>query len=190
MARISFLSRIGRLRFGMGIFPAAVFPLVVFMAALTGCATGKGVTPETYMEIDTISAFAGILREQPDGVLANRNGGKIRTQIITFQFIEDNKVYFCTNAQKPLYAQLQRNPYVSYCTNAAEFEPVLSINGVVVFVDDKDLKLRALQGSANVRRFYQTVDNPDFKLFYIDIDEIETFGSEGVRLYKIGSGKN
>jgi uncharacterized pyridoxamine 5'-phosphate oxidase family protein len=180
MAQISFTGRTGR-----GQFITGISILVFLITAATGCVTGKGVTPENYLEIDALSSFTGILQEQPNGILANRNGEKMRTQIITFQFVEDNKVYFCTNGQKPLYAQLQRNPAVSFCTYAEEFEPVLSINGNVIFVDDKDLKLRALQGSANVKRFYQTVDNPDFKLFYIDIDEIETFGSEGVRLYKM-----
>jgi uncharacterized pyridoxamine 5'-phosphate oxidase family protein len=158
---------------------------VLFTAA--GCVSNKNIVPETSSatEVKDTGAFVKILREYPNGVLANRNGEKIRTQIITFQFAEGNRIYFCTNNEKPLYRQLLAHPYVSYCTYAEQYEPVLSLNGKVVFVEDRALKSRALEGSANVKRLYQTPDNPNFELFYIDVEEIETFDSEGAKIYRV-----
>ena len=48
-----------------------------------------------------------ILRENPNGVLATRNGDGVATRIFQFLFMEDgNKVYFCTESDKPVYRQL------------------------------------------------------------------------------------
>ncbi|MDR2019174.1 MAG: pyridoxamine 5-phosphate oxidase, partial [Treponema sp.] len=77
--------------------------------------------------------------------------------------------YFCTNSEKPLYRQLTDKPYVSYCTFPGDFEPVLSINGKVVFVEDPALKSRALEGNPHVKTIFKTPDNPVFKIFYIDV---------------------
>jgi uncharacterized pyridoxamine 5'-phosphate oxidase family protein len=159
---------------------------MVVLVTAVGCVSNKAV-PETPVgtEGKDVGAFVKILREHPNGVLANRNGGKIRTQIITFQFAEGNRVYFCTNSEKPLYRQLLAHPYVSYCTYADQYEPVVSLNGKVVFIEDLALKSRAMGGSANVKRLYQTPDNPIFKVFYIDVEEIETFDSDGAKLYRV-----
>jgi uncharacterized pyridoxamine 5'-phosphate oxidase family protein len=175
MAQISFGGRIRRLSSCGG--------LIALL--LAGCAKNEGAAQQNYLEAEDLTAFVKVLQESPNGVLANRNGEKLRTQVITFQFAEGNRVYFATNSTKPLYEQLKRRPNVSYCTNAEEFEPVVSINGKVVFVEDAAVKVRVFNGSANVQRFYQTPDNPNYQVFYIDTDEVETFDSSGAKVYKI-----
>ncbi|GHV77738.1 hypothetical protein AGMMS49942_25590 [Spirochaetia bacterium] len=152
---------------------------------LLGCAKGETAPQENYLEAEDLNPFVKVLQENPNGVLANRNGEKLRTQIITFQFAEGKRAYFATNSTKLLYEQLKRHPNISYCTFAEEFEPVLSINGKVVFTEDAAIKLRVFNGSANVQRFYQTTDNPVYKVFYIDTEEIETFDSYGAKRYKL-----
>jgi uncharacterized pyridoxamine 5'-phosphate oxidase family protein len=158
--------------------------ILVFMPAFPGCG-GRKTTGESGPETTSLSLFVPILQEHPNGVLANRKGKKLRTQIITFQFAEGNKAYFCTNREKPFYKQLRDNPYVSYCTFPKDFEPVLSINGKVVFTEDRALKLRALEGNPYVKKNFQNPDNPVFKLFYIEVEEIETYGSEGPHVYGV-----
>ena len=87
-----------------------------------------------------------ILRENPNGVLATRNGDGVATRIFQFLFMEDgNKVYFCTESDKPVYRQLTEHPKVSFCTSAKDWNPVLSLDGSAVFVDDMALKRRALE---------------------------------------------
>jgi uncharacterized pyridoxamine 5'-phosphate oxidase family protein len=175
MAHISFGGRISRLTSCGG--------LLVLL--LLGCGKNESALQQTYLEAEDLQPFVKVLQESPNGILANRNGEKLRTQIITFHFADDNRIYFATNSTKPLYEQLKRHPNVSYCTFAEEFEPVLSINGRVVFTEDAAVKLRVFNGSANVRRFYQTPDNPNYKVFYINTEEVETFDSDGAKLYKI-----
>ena len=151
---------------------------------ITGCVTKADVLAETNLEARNLSEFVHILEKYRNGVLANRNGEKIRTQIITFSLVEGNRAYFCTTNDKPMYAQLVAFPYVSYCTFPEDFEPVLSINGNVVFVKDRAVKERALESNYYAKRNFGSVNNPLLEVFYIDVEEIETYGTEGPNVYK------
>jgi uncharacterized pyridoxamine 5'-phosphate oxidase family protein len=155
----------------------------LFIFTILGCDGEKNKISTSQHEFKEVSTFINVLQENPDGVLANRNREKIRTQIITFQFLDGNKVYFGTNSEKPLYKQLLDYPNVSYCTFPNDFEPVLSLNGKVVFVEDRALKVRALNEGEYLRRHYKSPDDPKLKLFYIDVEEIETFGNDGAKIY-------
>jgi uncharacterized pyridoxamine 5'-phosphate oxidase family protein len=80
---------------------------------------------------------------------------------------------------------LTANPGVSFCTYPAGFNPVLSINGKAVFVEDMALKSRALDENPQIKGIYKSPDNPVFKIFYIDVEEVETFSfTEGSKSYK------
>jgi uncharacterized pyridoxamine 5'-phosphate oxidase family protein len=152
----------------------------VFLAA--GCAgapVASGKKPQT----KSLAAFLPVLEKHRNGVLANVNGKTLRTQIITFSFVEGRKAYFCTTSDKPLYEQLLADPRVSYCAFPPDFEPVLSLNGNAVFEEDRALKERALNGNSYSKRHFKTVDNPLLRVFYIDVKEIETYGSEGPNVY-------
>jgi uncharacterized pyridoxamine 5'-phosphate oxidase family protein len=95
-------------------------------------------------------------------------------------------VYFCTNSEKPVYKQLQANPNVSFCTFPQDFAPVLSINGKAVFVEDMTLKTKTLDENPPIKGIYQTPDNPIFKIFYVDVEEVETFSfAEGPQTHKV-----
>ncbi len=130
--------------------------------------------------------YASFLKANPNGVLATQDGQATRTRGFQYLFSEGNKAYFCTNSQKPVYAQLKANPGVSFCTYPADFNPVLSLNGQAVFVDDLALKSRALDENPLIKGIYNTPDNPVFQLFYIDVSEVETFSfAEGSKSYKL-----
>ena len=130
--------------------------------------------------------FSETLKANPVGVLATQDGGKIKTRVFQFLFADGNKIYFCTSSEKSVYAQLKANPNVSFCTFSKDFAPVLSVNGKIVFVEDLTLKGRALDENRLIQGIYNTPDNPVFKLFYIDTEEVETFSfAEGPKTYKL-----
>ena len=130
--------------------------------------------------------FTELLKANPVGVFATQDGSKVKTRVFQYLFSEGNKVFFCTNSEKNVYAQLQKNPNVSFCTYPQDFSPVLSVNGKVVFVEDLALKTRALNENPPIKDIYKTPDNPIFKLFYIDVEEVETFSfTEGTKTYTI-----
>lgn len=119
--------------------------------------------------------YASILKANPNGVLATVAGGKSKTRVFQYLFTIEGKVYFCTSNEKPVYAQIKENPYVSFCTYPVDFSPVLSVNGKAVFVNDTALKIRALDENPGIKGLYGTPDNPAFEIFYIDVEEVETF---------------
>ena len=122
--------------------------------------------------------FTKILKANPIGVFATQDENKVKTRVFQYLFADGKKVYFCTNSEKPVYTQLQKNPNVSFCTYPQNFTPVLSVNGKVVFVEDLTLKTKALEENPPIKSIYKTADNPIFKIFYIDVEEIETFSFE------------
>ncbi|GAB6393472.1 MAG: pyridoxamine 5'-phosphate oxidase [Treponematales bacterium] len=130
--------------------------------------------------------FEPVLKANPNGVLATRDGQGVRTRVFQYLFAEGSKVYFCTSSEKPVFAQIKANPQVSFCTYPADFNPVLSVNGKAVFTDDLALKARALDENPGIKGIYKTPDNPVFKIFYIAVEEIETFSfAEGPKSYKV-----
>jgi uncharacterized pyridoxamine 5'-phosphate oxidase family protein len=63
---------------------------------------------------------------------------------------------------------------------------VVSVNGKAVFVNDLSLKTRALDENPGIKGLYHTPDNPVFELFYIDVEEVETFSfTDGPKTYTI-----
>jgi uncharacterized pyridoxamine 5'-phosphate oxidase family protein len=130
--------------------------------------------------------YSEILRANPVGVLATQDGDKVKTRVFQFLFADGKKVYFCTSSEKAVYEQLKANPSVSFCTFSKDFAPVLSVDGKIVFTEDLTLKGRALDENPLIKGIYNTPDNPIFKLFYIDAEEIETFSfAEGAKTYKL-----
>lgn len=130
--------------------------------------------------------YAQILKENPNGVLATQENGKISTRVFQYLFSEGNKVYFCTNSEKKVYLQLQKNQNVSFCTFENDYSIVLSLTGEVYFVESLELKEKTLNENLPIKEIFKRTDNPSFKLFYIDVKELETFSfSEGTKNYTL-----
>jgi uncharacterized pyridoxamine 5'-phosphate oxidase family protein len=163
--------------------PGIIACAIILGLLVTGCTAKSDNIPEKNLEVKSLSEFVHILEEYRDGVLANRDGENLRTQIMTFSFAEENRVFFCTTSDKPLYTQLRAFPNVSFCTFPEDFEPVLSLNGKVVFVEDRELKQRAMETNYYAIRHFRDVDNPLLRVFYIDVEIIETFSREGAKIY-------
>lgn len=117
--------------------------------------------------------FTTILKQYPNGVLSTNDREKIKTRIFQYLFSDGNKVYFCTNTQKPVYEQLKKNPNVSFCTNLQNYSPVLSLYGKAVFVNNMSLKERAIDENPSIKNIYGDAQNPIFTIFYIDVKEIK-----------------
>jgi uncharacterized pyridoxamine 5'-phosphate oxidase family protein len=157
-----------------------------------GRTTEGGMEKHLPLTTELFSSFIEVVTRYPHGILAfpersgSFQGSRLRTGIITFQFAEENRIYFCTNSGKSWYQSLKNNPAVSYCTFAEDFEPVLSFNGKIVFVEDLAFKARLMESKPYIKRLYETPDNPVFKVFYIDVENIETYGSDGAVIYEVG----
>lgn len=130
--------------------------------------------------------YTAILKANPNGVMATQDDGRIKTRVFQYLFSDGDKAYFCTSNDKQVYEQIKATPYVSFCTSAAGFAPVLSVNGKAVFVSCTELKARALDENPAIKGIYGTPDNPAFEMFYIAVEEVKTFSfAEGPKTYTI-----
>lgn len=130
--------------------------------------------------------YVSVLKKNPNGVLATKNGEGLASRVFQYLFADGNKIYFCTSSEKPVYEQMQKDPNVSFCTFPSDYAPVVSVNGKAVFVEDIALKKRALDENPSIKGLYKAPENPVLKIFYIDTKEVETFSfTEGPKTYKL-----
>ena len=92
-----------------------------------------------------------------------------KAKVRPFQFmIEDGgKLWFCTNSEKDVYAEMQANPYVEVCVSTPKFQ-WMRLNGKAVFKNDMDIKEKIIEASPLVKSLYQSATNPIFEVFYLD----------------------
>lgn len=92
---------------------------------------------------------------------------KPRVRPFQFMLEKDGKLYFCTNNQKDVYAQIKNNPYVEISTSSPKFVWI-RLKGKVVFSNDMEIKKAILEHSPLVKSIYQTAENPIFEIFYLE----------------------
>lgn len=64
------------------------------------------------------------------------------------------------------------------------FQYLFADENRIYFCRDPLLKTRALEENPPIKAIYKTPDNPIFKIFYIEVEEAETFSfTEGVKKY-------
>ena len=102
--------------------------------------------------------------------------GKPKVRPMQYMVLEDEKLWFCTNSQKEVYAELQANPCVELCGCKLEKDELLTpwirFSAEVVFEERQDIWDAIIDKSAIVNALYKNMrDNPVFKVFYLkDID--------------------
>jgi uncharacterized pyridoxamine 5'-phosphate oxidase family protein len=80
---------------------------------------------------------------------------------------QGGKLYFCTNNQKDVFAQLEKCPYVEITTSSPTFAWI-RLNGKAVFSKNSEIKKAILESSGLVKSLYQTAGNPIFEIFYLE----------------------
>ena len=93
--------------------------------------------------------------------------GKPKVRPFQFMLAQDGKLYFCTSNRKRVFEELQQQPYVELCASGENFS-WLRLNGKAVFSQDLTIKEKVQEASPLVKSIYQTPDNPEFEVFYLD----------------------
>ena len=91
--------------------------------------------------------------------------GKAKCRPFMFCFEQDGRLWFCTNSQKEVYAEMQKNPYIEVCVSNKDFAWI-RLNGKAVFENNMTVK-QACLNIPIVKQQYQTADNPIFEVFYL-----------------------
>lgn len=129
--------------------------------------------------------FQEIINKNVSGILATKNGDGVDTRYFQALWAEGNRAYFCTSGKKEVYSQLVKNPEVSFCAENGQ-SPVLTLNGEVKFIEGLEEKQKAFKVLPMLEKIYQSPENPDFKVFYIEVKEVKTFSfTEGTKRYSI-----
>ena len=96
--------------------------------------------------------------------------GKPKVRPMQYMVLEEGKLWFCTNSQKEVYAELQANPAIELCGCKMEEEEIQSawirFSAEVVFEERQDIRDAIIGKSSIVNALYSTMrDNPIFKVF-------------------------
>ena len=62
---------------------------------------------------------------------------------------------------------IQAQPYVELCASGEKYA-WLRLSGKVIFIQDSTIKAKVQEASPLVKSIYQTPDNPEFEVFYLD----------------------
>lgn len=92
-----------------------------------------------------------------------------RPKVRPFQFMleQGGKLYYCTGNFKPVYKEIQKQPWVEICISSPAFAWI-RLSGKVAFSKDLGIKKKLFEQNEILRTIYQTPDSPTFELFYLD----------------------
>ena len=93
--------------------------------------------------------------------------GKPKVRPFMFMLERGEKLYYCTSNKKAMYEEMKNNPYVEITTASPEFV-WLRFSGKVVFSYDIEIKKAIIEKSEIVKAQYQTAENPDFEILYLE----------------------
>ena len=97
--------------------------------------------------------------------LATIDGDKPRVRPFGAVMEKDGKIYFCTNNQKDVYRQMQKNPNIEISATK-ENGDWLRLSGQAVFDTSKDTKQTMLDECPVLKTMY-SADDGKFEIFYI-----------------------
>jgi uncharacterized pyridoxamine 5'-phosphate oxidase family protein len=118
------------------------------------------------MDFKDCSKFAN---ETPVCYLATVEGDQPRIRALKFLFADENAFYFQPAAMKDMYGQLQANPKVEVCFWQPDETTgkMMRVAGKIEFVDDPELKKKALEDRPFLKKFGMTFDHPELIIFRI-----------------------
>ena len=102
--------------------------------------------------------------------------GKPKVRPVQFMILQDKKLWFCTNSEKAMYAELQESPFIDLCASRLQEDESttawIRFSAEVVFPKDDEntrrIKELIMKKSGIVRELYKDdADNPIFKVFYL-----------------------
>ncbi|MGL4670123.1 MAG: pyridoxamine 5'-phosphate oxidase family protein [Methanobacteriaceae archaeon] len=133
-----------------------------------------------------MNELRNFLKENPIQYLATVGlDDKAKVRPVQFMVENNNKFYFCTSNEKPVYKELEKSPYLELTVASPEYV-WLRIAGKAVFSNDLDIKQEIIDNSELVKSIYETANNPAFEVFSIEGKAtIADFSGEAPREFDI-----
>ncbi len=102
--------------------------------------------------------------------------GKPKVRPVQFMILQDGKLWFCTNSEKAMFAELQKSPFIDLCASRLqEYEITtawIRFSAKVVFPEESEqtheIKKGIMKKSPIVHELYNNnPEHPLFKVFYL-----------------------
>ncbi|WP_038107109.1 pyridoxamine 5'-phosphate oxidase family protein [Treponema pedis] len=98
--------------------------------------------------------------------------GKPKVRPVQYMIMSGGKLWFCTNSEKAMYAELQQLPNIELCASKLEAEEMtttwIRFSAEVVFEENLSVKTAIMKKSAIVHELYgNNPRHPLFKVFYL-----------------------
>lgn len=121
------------------------------------------------------------------GTVDENNQPRVRPFGLVMEW--NGKPAFSTATTKPIYRQLQQNPHVEICAFMPETMQWMRLSGKVKFTDEVAARRKILETMPDLKKMYQSEENPVLTCFYVDEGEaaIYSFASmnEPTKVIKI-----
>ncbi len=122
------------------------------------------------LTIDDIAAYLDNLGLQYMATIGL--DGKPKVRPVQYMVTEDGRLWFCTNSEKAMYAELQANPALEICGSRLQEDEIttawIRFSAEAVFEDNRKVKEMIMEKSPIVHELYKNdPDNPIFKVFYL-----------------------
>ena len=129
---------------------------------------------ETKLSINDIAAYLDEIGLQYMATIGL--DGKPKVRPVQYMILRDDKLWFCTNSEKAMYAELQKSPFIDLCGSRLQKDEIttawIRFSAEVVFPAESEeirgIKKAIMQKSKIVRELYNNnQEHPVFKVFYL-----------------------
>ncbi len=96
----------------------------------------------------------------------SENEPKVR--FLSFKMVENGKIYFLTGKSKSVYKELEKNNNIEICSMPNPDRQWVRLKGQAKFVRDIALNQKAFEILPILEKAYQTPENEDIALFYME----------------------
>lgn len=102
--------------------------------------------------------------------------GKPKVRPVQFMILQDGKLWFCTNSEKAMFAELQKSPFIDLCASRLQEDEIttawIRFSAEVVFPEESEqtheIKKGIMKKSSIVRELYNdNAEHPLFKVFFL-----------------------
>lgn len=117
-------------------------------------------------EINGIEGISKFLGEAGTFYLATEDGAQPKTRPISFQMLENGKIYFGVGKHKDVFHQIEKNPLVEVC--AFKGSDIVRYYGKAVVDDDPALFDKAVKVLPLLGQIYNEESGLKLALFYLE----------------------
>jgi len=117
-------------------------------------------------ETGKMNEILAFIEQNKYGSLATCNGGKVDVRPFELVFHCNRGMFFYTSEGDDLYAQLNVNPFISFCATDKNYN-YYKISGSVIFSNEENDKNEIIEKSQFAQKKFSNSNANDMKVFFL-----------------------